>query len=394
LIGVLTVVAIAASTELIARALFPASQEGLENCFVKDNATGDEPVRPNTACWEQIAESRVRTEYKFNSRGHRAGTELVPKAAGTYRIVLIGSSMTMGLFVPREQTFAGLLPGELSEKTGKKVEVYNEAPGGKFRGGTFPTRDSVQQFHEVLEAQPDLILWVITPWDAVNAGFEGPGQATAQPAEQKATAPSDAAPDSGNLWDRLVAKAARGNFTDRLNYHWEQSRSSIVLKHLLFANDSQDAYVKSYLRNEDFAGFLKAEPGPKWHGQLQSFDNDVAEIEGKAEAAGVPFVAVLVPNRAQAAMINMGVWPAGYDPYVLDHEIRDVVVSHGGTYIDILPDYRGILSPEQDYFPVDGHPDADGHALIARLLTKGLTSGAVPALKAASQPQVASEQSR
>lgn len=393
-IGLLTICVLAVSTELLVRRLFPVSQDGLERCFVKDDPTGDAPVRPNTVCSEQIAESKYLAEYRFNSRGHRA-PELAPKQPGTYRIVLIGSSLTMGLFVPREMTFAALLPKELSQETGRKVELYNEAPGGKFRGGTFPTRDSVRQFHEVLSAQPDMILWVITPWDAVNAAFQVGEQAPQkEPAAQEPAQPVESRNPVVYAWEKLTAAVAKGTIGERLKYHWEQTRTSIVLQHLLLESDSQDQYVKSYLMNEDHAGFLRADPQGNWQSQLLAFEGDVAEIEAQAKAAGVPFVAVLVPNRAQAAMIAKGEWPAGYDPYKLNNDLRDTIVSHGGTYIDILPDYKNVLNPEQRYFPVDGHPDADGHAMIAGLLAKELAGGAVPQLKAATQTQAALEHGR
>jgi hypothetical protein len=59
-----------------------------------------------------------------------------------------------------------------------------------------------------------------------------------------------------------------------------------------------------------------------------------------------------------------------------------------------LPDYRNIPNPEQGYFPVDGHLNADGHRIVSGLLAKALTSGAVPALRVAAQPQAAQEQGR
>jgi hypothetical protein len=93
-------------------------------------------------------------------------------------------------------------------------------------------------------------------------------------------------------------------------------------------------------------------------------------------------------------MISMGEWPAGYDPYKLDEELRSIITSHGGIYIDILPDLRNIPNPEQHYFPVDNHPDADGDAMISGMLAKELTGGAIPARKAATLPQAAQEQSR
>ena len=138
----------------------------------------------------------------------------------------------------------------------------------------------------------------------------------------------------------------------------------------------------------DDAGFLRAEPSPEWQARMQHFDAYFKDIEAQAKAARVPLVVVLVPNRAQAAMISMNEWPAGYDPYALDRKVSEIVTGRGAYYLDILPDFRNIPNPEQDYYPIDGHPSADGNALITRLLARKFASGAVPELEAAAtQPQ-------
>lgn len=168
-----------------------------------------------------------------------------------------------------------------------------------------------------------------------------------------------------------------------------------MLRHILYENENQDQYVTSFLMNGDnSAGFVKAEFSPSWQGHLKEFDSCAADIESQAKAAGILFAAVLLPNRAQAAMISMSDWPAGYDPYKLDHELRSIIESHGGIYIDILPGYRTIANAEQYYFPVDGHPDARGHAIISRLLARELTRGAIPALRTVVPPQFAQGQGK
>jgi hypothetical protein len=93
-------------------------------------------------------------------------------------------------------------------------------------------------------------------------------------------------------------------------------------------------------------------------------------------------------------MISMGEWPVGYNPYKLNDQVRSIVTSHGGIYCDILPGFRALPNPEQYYFPVDGHPNAEGHTIISALLARELTNGAVPALRVAAQPQVAQRQGR
>jgi hypothetical protein len=82
----------------------------------------------------------------------------------------------------------------------------------------------------------------------------------------------------------------------------------------------------------------------------------------------------------------MGEWRPEFDPFKLGNELRSIITSHGGIYIDILPDFRNIPNPEQGYYPVEGHLNGRGHAIIARLLAKELTIGAVPALRVSAQP--------
>jgi hypothetical protein len=397
-LSLLTMVFLAVSAVLLASWLFPSSEAGLKTCFAKADPSGQAPARPNTVCSERTVESKFVAEYRFNSCGHRAGMECGPKPPGTYRIVMIGSSMAMGLFVPRQMTFAALLPPELSRRTGRKIEIYNEATGGEFRGGPFPVRDSPLHFNQVLSADPDMILWIVTPTDIENMSFEDPAAPPPAPVQQAPApqAPVHQAPAPGNplaaAWNKLKLAIASGRVEDRLRFLWDQTTASVMLKHFLLETESQDQYVKSYLQNEDDAGFLKAQPDAKWQRLLGTFQKYAAQFEAQASAAGVPFVAVLVPNRAQAAMLSEGEWPAGYDPYKLDDEVRAVIVSHGGFYVDILPDYRTIPNPEQNYFPVDGHPDADGNRILSGFLAKELTGGAVPALRAAEH--VALEQAK
>jgi hypothetical protein len=213
-----------------------------------------------------------------------------------------------------------------------------------------------------------------------RAGF--PARAWRHVKESFSTKPiPDAIPDAlGELWQLGFEEC-------------ESSPSATLLKHLLYKSQSQ--YVKSFLKGgDDHAGFLSAQLSTAWQMHLGAFDTDSTGLEAQANAAGVPLAAVFVPNRAQATMISMGEWPARYDPYRIGEELRRIITSHGGAYIDILPDFRAIPNPEQYYFPVDGHPDAEGHAIIAGMLARELTSGAIPELKAAAPPKTEQEQGR
>jgi hypothetical protein len=380
LLGVLTLAFVFGSMELLARQILP--EEGalfVGACMVINNPLAGLQAIPNSVCKEKAAEGQL-TEYRFNSCGHRAGMECGPKPPNTYRIVMAGSSYGFGYGVMREQTFAALLPVELSRQTGRKIELYNASMAGRM------PRAAALRFDELLAAKPDMILWELAPADVEGVQLQ-------------------AIDPDARVWGKSIDPQAKFAASRELILHktytvWKHSSGwydhiAILLRHSLYNDESQEQYVNSYLMNGDeSAGFLKADWSPRWQVRLEQFDSCAANMEEKAKAAGIPFVAVLLPNRAQAAMISMGKWPTGYDPYKLDEKLRFIIVSHGGIYLDILPQFRKVPSPEQYFFPVDGHPTSGGHAIIATLLAKELTGGAVPALKAPAQFEAVSEQTR
>jgi hypothetical protein len=368
LIGIATIVALAGSTELVARRMFQVSKTSSLNCLVlNDESTGVRAI-PNSTCSEKIYESEL-TQYDFNSRGHRAGFDYGPKTPGTYRIVLVGSSFSEGLWNPRERTYAALLPVELSEKTGRRVELYNE-------GMQWGTPHSVDlRFNEVLAAKPDMILWTVTPWDIdnasllipyvakqINAPFDGKTRLTIVQRVTKAFRSKSVPQAIEDGWSRAIKP-------------FNVTYTAMMLEHFLYKSQSQ--YLKHYLMQDESNAFLQMQTSAKHAANLSEFEGYVAEIAAQSKAAGVPLVVVLVPQRAQAAMISMGSWPAGFDPYKLGDEVRTPVDANGAIYIDLLHGFRTVPNPEQYYFPVDGHITAGGHAVLSQMMTQALTNGAV-----------------
>jgi len=390
-IGLITILLMAASTELIARRMFAEVEKGQERCRVfRDPASGKN--RLADCVYRERGLESPETEYRMNGSGFRSDVEFSPKAPGIYRIVIVGSSFGFGGGTEYAKTIAGLLPPEISARTGKKVEVYNESIPGQ--PGLPQNVD--RRFKDALNLEPDLILWVITRWDIKEATepmveveeAAGPG---AMPSvswsrfkrDFKAANYRNAALDLGSASrDQLVG--VKGWLAD--------SRSAFLLQH--FMDESQSQYVKYSLSGpDDIVGYLKAQPSRAWQDRLKVFDGHAADIAAQAKGARVPLAVVLVPTRIESAMISMNEWPAGFDPYKLDEEVSSIIASHGAIYIDIAPQFRGIPNPEQLYLPVDGHPNTAGNAVISSLLSSDLTGGAVPSLNSM-QPQVSAGQRR
>ncbi|MDR3775303.1 MAG: hypothetical protein P4K97_00265 [Terracidiphilus sp.] len=368
MISLLTVSLIAISTELIARRIFPHTATSVYNCIVQDDPTTGFRAIPNSVCWGKEPEGPL-VQYKFNSCGQRSGMECGLKKLGHYRVLLSGSSIAMGDMVQQDEAFSELLPLELTRRSGRQVDVYNE---GMLQESPAIVKLRLKGF---IANKPDTILWILTSWDLQHTSVTLPftvkatdkrvyGSATRQHIEEALAAKSIL--DGVHILQQTVHDVLDTTLT------------KYMLQHFLYKSQSQ--YVTSALRAGDGEAYLRCNLSPEWLGYLSQFNISYAEIERQAAAAGVPLVVAFMPNRAQAAMISLGEWPSGYDPYKLDNDLRNIVVSHGGTYIDILPDFRNIPNPEQYFYPVDGHPNPQGHAIIANLLAKELTSGAVPEL--------------
>jgi hypothetical protein len=358
LLSLSTVVLLAGSVELIARRVFPQSRSMAEDCMVfTDPSTGPRGI-PNSVCWEKIPEGEL-TENHFNSCGHRTDAECRSKSIDVYRIVMIGTSMTMGMRVPREKTFAALLPLELSRETGNKIEVYNEA---------LPYRTPevwADHFDEVLEARPDMVLWAMHPNDL-----------------QLSNAPLAWIPRELNLWQHIKARFAARSFSQTIEYAFHHTRTSVLLLDALY-RDPRRLVKSSLMEPDSLIGYLKDDPSPQWQQRLKVFDEAVAKIEMRTKSAGVPLVVVMLPTHVQANMVTLGEWPEGIDPYKIDRELKSIVTSHGATYIDILPDIRNEPDIQKGFYALDVHPNPLGHAILSGAIAKELTSGPLPALNLA-----------
>lgn len=382
-ISLLTIVLIVVSAQLFARRIYTRTDDFATTCVDLGDATTGTRAKPNSSCRFKTYESQL-DEYRFNSCGHRTAGECSVKQQGTYRIVMAGSSVAMGYEVPLDKTYGWLLPMRLSQVTGRRIELYNEALLGH--------GPSVLALHfdDILKARPDLILWTIVPFDIdtektdVNAALPKPDEKGGRVARS---------------WSIVKGIFAAKPLPEALGFVWELGQRRFtrtpvgaLLVHTICQSNSQ--YVRSNLMAEDTQGYLRTQPSEDWQRRLASFDKDMAKIESQAKAAGIPLVVVFIPSRVQAVMVSMGQWPAGYDPYQLDNELRTIVERHQASYIDTLPLLRNLPSPEDFYYPADGHPDAAGHAAISDLLARQLTSGAVPAFSAVMRPQGGSEQGR
>lgn len=383
ILSLATVIVIVTVLAFVAHKTFSKTTSGVRACLDMSDPSGVRGI-PNCEIWEKNAEGPP-VKYKFNSCGHRANMDCGPKPPGTYRIVMVGSSYAFGQDIPTEKTIASLLPVLLSQRTGRSVDLYNEGMGQAY------ARNVALHFDEALAAQPDVILWLLTKYDIERATVVG--------TDLNFIPSSVAGNTRAKIAYRVKQIAAMKTNSERLGFIeqyaedlFQVSETGTMLMHGMYK--SQSLYMKAALINSGHRlWYVQAESDPVSRQYLQQFEDYAAQIANKARAAGIPLVAALMPDRVQAAMLSNGDWSSDFSPLRLDDEIRAVVTRYGGTYVDVLRDFRNIPSSEQYYLPVDGHPDERWQPIVAGLLAEKLTDGMIPELKATA-PLTAQERRR
>jgi hypothetical protein len=96
----------------------------------------------------------------------------------------------------------------------------------------------------------------------------------------------------------------------------------------------------------------------------------------RTAAAGVKMLLVLGPQRIQVSLLDPTVRPSGVDPYEIGRRLAAIAARHGILFQDTLEGFANTPDSDAFFYAVDGHMDADGHAIFARSALARLTHDA------------------
>ena len=193
---------------------------------------------------------------------------------------------------------------------------------------------------------PDLVLMALSAHD-IEVLHGAPGRAPA-------------APPVASLGARMRGLALR----------LRSDRAIGVAQHFLYMN--LDTYLPLYLGHGDEADFLRAPLSAAWRGRLAAFDSEVRDIVAHTQAAGVPFMLVFVPLRAQALLLRWKQKPSDIDPTLLGQALGDIARRHGARYLDLTETIGDRPEVASLYYPLDSHPDAAAGGIIADAIAHAL----------------------
>jgi lysophospholipase L1-like esterase len=282
----------------------------LAGAYMRDKLADEQLVFRHKSSWENRYGEVLVT---YNEQGLR-DRPILPKVAREYRILALGDSVTFGWGVPQDQVFTSkleqLLPGLLQ----RPVRVINSGVGG------YNTVQEVIYFkREGMALQPDLVMLTYVQNDIeVNRGpFDPWGQSSLW----GKSFPDMMITMAGKLWSYRLAHHT-------YKYAWPK---------FLKADESTTA--------QESVG---------WHQSMAALE----ELVAKCKEVNIPLMVFFrrshpdenrplfedVVRHAHAVpVVDMGYWYVGLDESVLVNS------------------------------KVDGHPNAEGHRVMAEHMAKDIT---------------------
>lgn len=291
---------------------------------------------------------------RVNNLGLRGADTTKEKPAGTYRIVMLGDSFTMGKGVEDDETFSVLLQQSLRQKlqqcNGRQVEVLNAGVDSYA-----PVLSFIQLKRDLTPLQPDLVFLNLDVSDLTQesayrrqAVRDDHGEIVAVPQRS----------GTKSTFDRIRDWTGRNLFFTRL-----------ALFYVNRAMGHREITVRNVVMEADpeiVAHTLAGDAIDRRQQWLDIFDS-ISRIRAHAEQHGMQFVLTVYPWPHQ---LSDSEWVPGRDVFMPRgarpsdkslNTIRELAAANGIELLDLYPAFRAQAGAEPLYFRHDMHFTAAGH---------------------------------
>ncbi|HEX6320238.1 MAG TPA: SGNH/GDSL hydrolase family protein [Burkholderiales bacterium] len=280
----------------------------------------------------------------FNALGLRDIERSAKPASGTVRVLALGDSVTFGMGVAQHQTFprqteALLNAGRIG---GPRVEVLNMGMPG------YNTLHQLAQLREVgLALEPEIVV-VGFLYNDVEPSSAQRGTAMPEREERSLGTRLRSAINASVLWLKK----------NSLLFAWASPRIGSALRPLGFKGYGQVGAVKDQY----------VDANPQW----QAVRGALLEMKRLTDERGIELVVMVIPAMARFS-------DATYPIKEYHEAVSAFCRQHGIRALDLLPAFWGLDGTKFWISATDGHPNAEGQAIIAQALAAQLAPLLPPA---------------
>jgi len=252
-----------------------------------------------------------------NADGMRWILPFPEKRADTYRVMVVGDSLTYGYGLPEEDRFSSLLNDEMGRDF--RIEFINlGVPGHQ-------SEDILRVIRKYLPIlQPDLVLYAICLNDFLPSG--------------------------------------RGQYANDYNFPLPETIKSALIAHTRAGAFLSDAYDRAlrrlHLRGDFFDDILR-----DFEGYQQRFGRDVQEINSAVRQAGLPPLVGLVVDQFPEY---------GGRGYRIAHVAEHYLTQAGAEVIPTENFYRAYHGRQMYISKWEGHPDEVANSIWATMISRHL----------------------
>jgi lysophospholipase L1-like esterase len=280
----------------------------------------------------------------FNALGLRDVERSAKPAPGTVRVLALGDSVTFGMGVAQHQTFprqaeALLNSGRIGDP---RVEVLNMGMPG------YNTLHQLAQLREVgLALEPEIVV-VGFLYNDVEPSSAQRGTAMPERDERSLGARLRSGINASVLWLKK----------NSLLFAWASPRIGSALRPLGFKSYGQVGAVKDQY----------VDANPQW----QAVRAALLEMKRLTDERGIELVVMVIPAMARFT-------DATYPIKEYHEAVSGFCRQHGIRALDLLPAFWGLDGTKFWISATDGHPNAEGQAIIAQALAAQLAPLLPPA---------------
>ncbi len=330
-----------------------------EENYRVDRKVGWTPVPKRSATYRTEGYSR----YTVNSLGMRDKERTIAKPANTYRIAVMGCSITEGKQVAVEDTYCSLLEKQLNKNGGPvKYEVLNFAVSAYTLG-----QEYLRMKHFAMQFKPDLVIFTVRPNALLYMG----------PDLRKGF--FSARPVFGVMPDGTLVE------DHHFQNHWLQSAEGKRVQNTFWLSTYSALYAlvgkSAYNLAEYKKGFGKKSPQRQSRAAFDGTNNELEEdaLLKKTMSSAIDYlgkVAAAIVREAKALCDkDKSKFLVVYLPATRKYrdELEGSIVERfckqlNVNYLDCNPDIDRIEQSEKRSLYVEVHPSKLGHEKIAESL--------------------------
>ncbi len=284
---------------------------------------------------------------QFNDCGYRSAESCGPRPAGSLRVVVLGSSTARGALAEYQDSFAARGSAALSKRCGALVDFQNL--------GTEPSdigRIDLRM-QEALALHPAALVMVVGPYDLIHLNDP---------------------PLAAGLKSPPLPPFSRAAAVELLRV----SRLFLMMQYYMYRDPAFQ--IRAFLMDGDRADYVRTPLGPTWQHNVARLGDLLARITSLTRST--PVLLFYVPERAQTSLAASTVLPPGVDPFILGAALEKVAARHNVRFFDPTKAFAAAPDVRSLFYLTDGHPNASGHAVLAKVVEQALL--AEPAFAACS----------